>query len=243
LMAIPRREVGSWGSSPTCPARVSFAGCVLPSGPSPCDGLSPPPSTMPDKQPQGRIAAFCPPGAWFSGRVLGSSVVPFPSFPVIASIPVYHDLVVPTVLDSRLGPFPSFLFGVSLAVYHYRAVPTAGAHWGLPSSLTLPFRHATACELRRIFTPSPLWVLSCGLRCPLKPSASAPSHFEAVPALQGARRPGGLPDALSTLRPPCSPPCGDSATDARLDTGGWLALTRRGLSPRQKRRAWLSATG
>ena len=30
-------------------------------------------------------------------------------------------------------------------------------------------------------------------------------------------------------------PSGGSATDARLDTGGWLALTRRGLSPRKKR--------
>jgi hypothetical protein len=29
----------------------------------------------------------------------------------------------------------------------------------------------------------------------------------------------------------------DSATDARLDTGGWLALTRPGLSPSKIRRA------
>ena len=80
LIAISRSEVGSCDSSPACPARVSFAGYVLPSGPSPCGGLSPPPSTMPDKTPQGRIAAFCPPGAWFSGRALGSRVVPL-SFP------------------------------------------------------------------------------------------------------------------------------------------------------------------
>jgi hypothetical protein len=39
----------------------------------------------------------------------------------------------------------------------------------------------------------------------------------------------------------CSPPPGDSATDARLDMGGWLALTRRGLSPRKKHRAFLGA--
>lgn len=32
-----------------------------------------------------------------------------------------------------------------------------------------------------------------------------------------------------------------SATDARLDTGGWLALTRRGLPPRKIRRALLGA--
>src|SRR5712691_3881652 len=64
---------------------------------------------------------------------------------------------------------------------------------------------------------------------------------EAVPALQGARHPYGLQDALSTLRLSCSPPSGDSASDARLDTGGWLALTRRGLAPRKKRRASLGA--
>jgi hypothetical protein len=32
-----------------------------------------------------------------------------------------------------------------------------------------------------------------------------------------------------------------SATDARLDTSGWLALTRRGLPPRQIRQAYLGA--
>jgi len=196
---------------------------------------------MPDKTPQGRIAAFCPPGAWFSGRALGSSVVPLPSFLVIASVPVYHNLVVPTVLDSSLAPFPSFLFGASIAAYHYRAVPTSGVPWGFPSSLSLLFLHATACGLRRTSTSSPCRRLLCCLRCTLKPSASATTHFEAVPALQGARRPYGLQDSLSTLRPPCSPPFGDSATDARLDTGGWLALTRRGLSPRKKRRACLGA--
>ncbi len=33
----------------------------------------------------------------------------------------------------------------------------------------------------------------------------------------------------------------DSATGARLDTGGWLTLTRRGLSPRKIRQAYLDA--
>jgi hypothetical protein len=32
-----------------------------------------------------------------------------------------------------------------------------------------------------------------------------------------------------------------SATDARLDTGGWLALTRQGLSPGKHRQAFLGA--
>jgi len=67
------------------------------------------------------------------------------------------------------------------------------------------------------------------------------SDVEAVPALQGARHPCGLQDTLSTLRLSCSPPSSDSASDARLDTGGWLALTRQGLSPCKRRQASLGA--
>src|SRR5215468_9813082 len=33
----------------------------------------------------------------------------------------------------------------------------------------------------------------------------------------------------------------DSAMDARLDTGGWLTLTRQGLSPCKRRQAYLGA--
>jgi len=197
---------------------------------------------MPDKTPQGRVVASHPPGSRFSNRELGSSVGLFPSFLIRASVAVYHNRVVPTALDSRLAPFPGFPVNASIAVYPFRVVPTAGARWGFPSSLTLLFLHATACGLRRTFNTLAIFgYLSCCLRCTLKPSASATTHFEAVPALQGARHPYGLQDTLSTLRPPCSPPFGDSATDARLDTGGWLALTRRGLSPRKKRRAYLGA--
>lgn len=52
-------------------------------------------------------------------------------------------------------------------------------------------------------------------------------------------RPYGLQDSLSTLRLSRSP--SGSSTDARLDTGGWLTLTRRGLSPRKIRRAFPGA--
>jgi len=51
-MAILPSDLGSCCSDPSCPAQVSFAGCVLPSGPSPCDWLSRPPSTMPHKTPR-----------------------------------------------------------------------------------------------------------------------------------------------------------------------------------------------
>jgi hypothetical protein len=54
--------------------------------------------------------------------------------------------------------------------------------------------------------------------------------------------PYGLQDSLSTLRLSCSPATiANSATDARLDTGGWLALTRQGLSPCKTRQAYLGA--
>ncbi len=144
---------------------------------------------MPDKTPQERLAVSHPPGSWFSDRALDSSLALFPSFPVIASIPVDHNLVVPTVLDSSLVPFPSFLFGASLAVYHYRAVPTSGAPWGFPSSLTLLFLHATACGLRRTSTSSPFRRLLCCLRCTLKPSASATNLSRSCTSTSGRASP------------------------------------------------------
>jgi hypothetical protein len=117
----PRGEVGSCLSSPPCPARVSFTGCVLPSGPSPWGGLSPPPSITPDKTPQERVAVTRPPGSWFSHKRVGSSLVPFPGFPMCAS----------------------------LSVYLTSAVPMSGARWGFPSSPVLLFPYAQAFRLRR----------------------------------------------------------------------------------------------
>ena len=56
---------------------------------------------------------------------------------------------------------------------------------------------------------------------------------------RGHGSPCGLQDTLSTLRPSCSPCLHGSAMDARLDTGGWLALTRQGLSPCKRCQAYL----
>ena len=80
-------------------------------------------------------------------------------------------------------------------------------------------------------------VLLCCLRCASKPPASGTDYVEAVPALQGARpplRPTGFPvyaylASLFTIT--------RSAVRSTLDTGGWLALTRQGLSPCKIRRA------
>src|SRR5919109_5480382 len=84
----------------------------------------------------------------------------------------------------------------------------------------------------------------------LKPSASATSSSRSGTSTKGERGlPCGLQDALPTLSPSCSPPLGYSATDPRLDTGGWLTLVKRpydlfsrqGLSPCKMRRALPSA--
>jgi hypothetical protein len=68
LCAMARREVGSGCSGPTCPGCVAFPGCVLPSRPAPCDGLSPPQRTLLDTPPQsypvGLPCASTPPPAW-----------------------------------------------------------------------------------------------------------------------------------------------------------------------------------
>jgi hypothetical protein len=72
-----------------------FAGCMLPSGPSPCSGLSPPPSTIPDKTPHRHPAGFPfpqSPSAYLprsSFRHLGSDLTLGPGFPFRASLVVY----------------------------------------------------------------------------------------------------------------------------------------------------------
>jgi hypothetical protein len=84
----------------------------------------------------------------------------------------------------------------------------------------------------------------------LKPSASATSSSRSRTSTKGERGlPYGLQDTLPTLNSSCSQPSGYSATDPRLDTGGWLTLVKRpydlfsrqGLSPGKHRRALPSA--
>jgi hypothetical protein len=116
---------------------------------------------MPDKTPQGLVAVTRPPDAWFSHKRVGSSLVLFPGFPICASVSAY-----PT-----------------------SAVPTAGARWGFPSSPTPLFLHATACGLRRTFTPSPIRVLSCCLRWTLNPSASATNSSRSCTSTSGCASP------------------------------------------------------
>ena len=203
-----------------CPAQVSCAGCVLPSSPSPCTWLSHALSTMRDKTPQKHPAGFpfhsTPPPAWLRvpyGR-LGSSIVLCPGFPFRALGAVYPASVFPSGKEP-MGP-PKF-FDVSL--------PACRGLW-TPADLRI-LAHADA-----LVWPS-VSVKTLGVRN--KRVSKLYQHFR----VRG--HPYGLQESRSTLRPSCSSWSSyDSAMDARLDTGGWLALTRQGLSPCKIRQAFLA---
>ena len=132
-VAIPRSEVCSCLSSPTCPARVSFASCVLPSGPSPCGWLSQPLSTMPDKTPRWHITALRRP-TW---------------------IMIAH--------ARNTTGLPEF-FSVSLLACHGLRTPADLHILAITDASVLPSAHVKTLGVRKL-------------------------HFEAVPALQGARSP------------------------------------------------------
>jgi len=114
---------------------------------------------------------------------------------------------------------------------------------GFPSSPTPLFLHATACGLRRTSTPSPstgasvlpsVYVKTLGIRNKL--ISKLYQHFRV------REHPYGLQDSLCTLAPLSVRSLRRSATGPTLDTGGWLTLTRPGLSPGKRRRALLGAT-
>ncbi len=118
---FPAGRLASVAPVRRCPAEVACAGCVLPSRPSPCSGLSPPPSTMRDKTPPPHAVGFpcdsTPPPAWAWAtavrRFQHCSVSGFP-LPCLRSCIPYTD------------------------VFHGRNV------WGFPSSSASLFLHAAA---------------------------------------------------------------------------------------------------
>lgn len=75
----------------------------------------------------------------------------------------------------------------------------------------------------------------------VKTLANLNLHFEAVPTLRVYGYPYGLQDSLCTLRLDCSQDFTRSASDATLDTGGWLNLTGQGLAPCKVHQASLGA--
>ena len=105
------------------------------------------------------------------------------------------------------------------------------------------FVHATAYgELRRSFTSLHSRVASALVRALITDALVLGSaRVKVLPDRKGISElyqlsgthgvPYGLHDTLCTLRHACSMCLHMSAHDATLDTGGWLVLTRQGLSP------------
>ena len=121
LFALARREAGSCSSGPTCPGCVSFAGCGLPSRPSPCRGLSPPPSTMLDTTPHLHPAGF------------PCDSTPPPACPASTSLLRFQ--------HCSVSGFPLLCLNSCIP---YSEASTHRSVWGLPSSSTPLFLHATA---------------------------------------------------------------------------------------------------
>jgi hypothetical protein len=90
-----------------------------------------------------------------------------------------------------------------------------------------------------------------GLRWRYKPRQSDLKFIGAIPALQDHDNPYGLYNSLCTLHQYCSRDAvltaekrsliSHSAKGATLDTGGWLNLTRQGLTPCKMHQASLDA--
>ena len=116
-----------------------------------------------------------------------------------------------------------------------------GASRGFPSSTSHLFLHATACRLRRTSTPLPTRVLLCCLRWTINPSASAKTKSRSCTSTSGCATTPTAYRILCLRFARLVHHSFGSATDARLDTGGRLTLTRQGLSPRKMRRALLGA--
>jgi len=144
-------------------------------------------------------------------------------------------------LDDCIVLCPSFLFCTSDQYVLRSCFFLLGASHGFPSSTSHLFLHATACRLRLISTASPFRVLLCCLRWAIKASASAEAKSRSCTSSSGCTTTLAAYRILCLRFARLVHRSFGSATDTRLNTGGWLALTRRGLSPRKMRRALLGA--
>jgi hypothetical protein len=204
-------EVGSCLSDPACPARVSCVGCVLPSGPSPCGWLSQPPTTMPDKTPRWHPA---------DARLPGNSMRDDSTRAHAVSGLFTRSCPSPTGFIVLLPPGA---FGASRVLERLSSCMPRPEDSGGP-----PHPSHNGCFVLPSRT--------------LRLSASATSLFRSCTSTSGsAISPAAyrilcvrLPHNLVRGLP-------RSAMGPTLDTGGWLTLTRRGLSPRKRRQALLGA--
>jgi hypothetical protein len=142
---------------------------------------------------------------------------------------------------SGIVPCPGFPCRASRAVYQPATLPPPRRRWSLPRASASLFRPAAAWGLRRTCTSSPTRRLSCRLRGALTPSASATSVCRSGTSTSGCAVP---PTASRMLCRRFAQRVRrvdhDSAMDARLATGGGLALTRQGRSPCKRRQAFLA---
>ena len=175
---------------------------------------------------------------------LGFGILQFPGFPCRGSLSAYPAVPPGTdgtsqVLDASLSPCQALGTSAGPRESHRaetldRSLCSLLSAW-FPGGATLSrssFRLADSSVLASVAltTSPPAFLLLTRL-----------NRFGVV------HHPTGLGNALSTLHDFCSPVPQvtprkyRSASRARLDTGGWLALARQGLSPRKKRQASLDA--
>ena len=186
-------------------------GCVLPSGPSPCGWLSQPPTTMPDKTPRTHTAVTGLPGC--SLRFDSTRAHAVSGF-ITRSCPSPNSFII--VLHPGA-------FGASRVLRRLSfCIPWPEDSGGPP--------HPS--HRGRFVLPSRTLTLS----------ASATSLFRSCTSTSGNAISPTVYRMLC-VRLPCNLVRGlrHSAAGPTLDTGGWLTLTRRGLSPRKRRRALLGA--
>jgi hypothetical protein len=214
---------GRWASGPPvrqCPAAVAWAGSVLPSRPSPCRGLAPPLRPRREKTPHPSPAGLpCD----------RTSPLACPRFHRGAEVPAWcRGRVSPAVPQERSTLCPGF--------------PRPGA-----SGASHVLRRLSSCMPRPEDAggpaqPGPIGgaPVACGsvktLGVRHEPCRSGPSTAGCAVTPTASRR---LCRRFAPLVRRASPH--DSAMDARRDTGGWLALTRQGLSPCKRRQAYLGA--
>ncbi len=198
-------------SDPACPARVSFEGCVLPSGPSPCGWLSQPPTTMPDKTPRRHTAASGLPGC--SLRFESTRAHAVSGF-ITRSCPSPNSFII------ELHPG---IFGASRVLERLSScMPRPEDSGGHPRPRDET--GASCCLPARQNCRHPHWLFrSC---TSTSGNAISPTAYKILCVR--------LPHILVRGLP-------HSATGPTLDTGGSLALTRRGLTPRKRRQALLGA--
>ena len=135
----------------------------------------------------------------------------------------------PTCVGSSLGPWPGCPCRASGAGDLHGRWPRQarrGPSTGVDGSLPAGHGRRTPAALPRLTMSEG----ACSLRERAHPRRPPPALATLSQHPQGPRLPCGLQEALATLRPSWAPRS-RLRQDARRATGGWLTLTRQGLSP------------